>query len=89
MIKISRVEMKGGVVFAIGGRVEETDLPELQRVLDSEAGGKPIVLDLEDVRLVDREVVGFLAQCEAKQIRLENCPAYVREWMEKRSESHE
>ena len=36
---------------------------------------------VEDVKLVDREAVSFLAPCEASGIRLENCPAYVREWI--------
>ena len=40
-----------------------------------------IALELGEVRLVDRERVGFLARCEATGIRLESCPAYVREWI--------
>jgi hypothetical protein len=38
---------------------------------------------LDQVRLVDRETVKFLKQCEADGAKLENCPAYIREWMEK------
>ena len=33
------------------------------------------------MKLVDREAVSFIARCEASGIRLENCPAYVREWI--------
>jgi hypothetical protein len=40
-----------------------------------------IILDLRDVRLADREAVRFLTACEADGMTLENCPAYVREWI--------
>ena len=36
-----------------------------------------------DVRLADRDAVKFLSSCETSGIKLENCPAYVREWMER------
>ena len=36
-----------------------------------------------DVRLADRDAVKFLRDCEARGMKLENCPEYVREWMER------
>jgi predicted metal-binding protein len=36
-----------------------------------------------DVRLADRDAVKFLRDCEVRGMKLENCPAYVREWMER------
>ena len=42
-----------------------------------------IVLDLRDVRLADRDSVRFLRDCEADGMKFENCPAYVREWMDR------
>jgi len=44
---------------------------------------RTIVLDLQDVRLADRDAVKFLRDCEAHGMKLENCPEYVREWMER------
>ena len=44
---------------------------------------RPIVLDLRDVRLADRDAVKFLRSCERDGMKLENCPAYVREWMDR------
>jgi hypothetical protein len=35
------------------------------------------------VRLADRDAVRFLRSCEAEGVKLENCPAYVREWMDR------
>ncbi len=42
-----------------------------------------IVLDLKDVSVVDREVVGFFVRCEADGVRLEHCASYIREWMDR------
>ena len=41
------------------------------------------LLDLKDVTLVDPDAVKFLARWEADGIKFENCPAYVREWIER------
>jgi len=35
------------------------------------------------VTLVNEDAVNFLADCEAGNIKLENCPAYIREWIER------
>ena len=81
MLKIRRSEDNGIAVFALSGRIEEQHVSELQELLASEAQTKA-ALDLEEVRLVDREAVRFLAACEARGISLRNCPSYVREWIE-------
>ncbi len=81
MLRIDR-SANGEVRFTLTGRVEVPHVAELQRLIDAEsAGNHPIVLDLKDVKLVDREAVSFLVRCEALGIRLDNCPAYVREWL--------
>ena len=56
---------------------------ELQNLVDFAAAKNTVVLDLTEVRLVDREAVQFLARCEAEGVELNNCPAYIREWIEK------
>jgi anti-anti-sigma regulatory factor len=85
MLKIGRTENNGLAIFTLSGRIEEEHVLELTRLLNSERETRNVTLDLEEVRLVDRQVVGFLANCEARGIRLKNCPPYVREWMGKRS----
>ena len=44
---------------------------------------RSIALDLRDVRPADRDAVKFLGNREADGMKLENGPAYVREWMER------
>ena len=81
MLKIQRSVRAGKVRIMLSGRIEREHLAELQRLIDEDAPHNLVTLDLEDVRLVDREAVGFLARCEGAGIRLENCSTYVREWI--------
>jgi hypothetical protein len=82
MLKIERSTDGEGARFAISGRIEAAHIAELQRLVDEEqAVHRPVVLDLGDVTLVDPEVVSFFERCETNGVRLENCPAYVREWI--------
>jgi hypothetical protein len=82
MLKIQR-KANGKVIFTLSGRIEAEDTDELSRLFELEATGCHIVLDLKDVTLVDRDAVKFLAACEADSVDLENCPAYIREWIER------
>jgi hypothetical protein len=61
----------------------------LQKLFEAEAELADITLDLEEVRLVDREAVRFLAACEARGIKLKNCSSYIREWIDTGSDTHE
>jgi len=80
MLRIQR-KANGKVVFALSGRIEAEDIDELRRLFELEDSSRKIALDLRDVTLVDRDGVKFLAVCEANGIELENCPAYIREWI--------
>ena len=71
----------------LSGRIREEHIPELTELVASEKEGSRIVFDLEEVRLVHREGVRFLAGCEAKGITLQNCPSFVREWIQTGSDS--
>ena len=80
MLRIQR-SSNMGIVFSLSGRIEIDDVAELRRLVLSETAGQPIALDLAEVTLIDRDAVGFLACCEIEGIKLENCPAYIREWL--------
>ena len=85
MLRIRRAEEAGLTIFGLSGRIGEEHVGEIEALLIGEATER-VVLDLDEVRLVDREVVKFLVACEASGIRVKNCPRYVREWMETRSD---
>ena len=68
-------------MFTLSGRMDAEQIPELKELFDRDY--RNIILDLRDVRLADRDAVRFLKGCEAEGMQLENCPAYVREWMDR------
>ena len=80
MLKITRAANKE-VVFTVSGRLNAENLTELKMLLDSEAGGRRMTLDLRELTLVDYDGVSFLVRCEADNIQLRNCAAYIREWI--------
>ncbi|HTC63122.1 MAG TPA: STAS domain-containing protein [Candidatus Saccharimonadales bacterium] len=82
MLKIQR-STNGRVLFTLSGRIEAEDVKELRRLLDLETSGQHLVLDLRNVTLVNEAAVKFLAACETDSIKIENCPAYIREWIER------
>ena len=80
MLKITSAA-NGEVVIKLSGRMDAENIRELETLVREEANGHRIVLDLKDLTLVDQDAVSFLKRCEADNITLKNCPAYIREWI--------
>lgn len=86
MLRIQRLANEKTVektVFRLIGRMDAEDIGTLQSQFETEGDGRQIVLDLTDLTLLDRYAVRFLEQCETENIRLANCRAYIREWIER------
>ena len=81
MLRIERAA-NGKVVFTLSGRIEPEDIDELRRLFGLEPAAVQIVLNLRELVLVNGDGVEFLAGCEAGGMTLENCPAYVRKWID-------
>ena len=81
--RIETAERETFTVFILSGRIETRAIAELRRLFELQTDYRSIVLDLKHVSWVDRDVIGFLVRCEADGVKLENCPAYIREWMER------
>jgi anti-anti-sigma regulatory factor len=79
-LKIQRYIKKDNARFDLCGQIDAKELPELRRLLAAEEQ-KYVVLDLKEVRLVDREALKFLVYCQESGIKVTNCPAYIREWL--------
>jgi ABC-type transporter Mla MlaB component len=84
MLRIQR-KANAKIIFILSGRIEAEDIEELRRLFELEDASRKIALDLRDVTLVDRDGVKFLAAREVNGIQLENCPAYIREWIGRES----
>lgn len=66
-------------VLFISGQITGEHVQMLQDVLEHESGGFSI--NLKNVHLVDRDAVKLLATVETNGIDLNDCPAYIREWI--------
>ena len=80
MLRITRAA-NGEVVMKLSGRMDAENVGELETLVSEGAQGRRIVLDLSNLTLVDQDTVSFLKRCEADNITLKNCPAYIREWI--------
>jgi len=74
-----------GVVLRVIGRITGDHVETLRTLLEQESGA--LTLDLKDVRLVDGDAVRLLAIHEANGVKIENCPAYIREWIRRERET--
>ena len=80
-LRIQRSVERERVVFTLMGRIRAEQVPELLAFLRSESSPHGIVFDLEQVKLVDRDAVLFLALSETLGATLRNCSGYIREWI--------
>jgi len=80
VLKIDRSADGKHIVLRLSGRMQSENLDELKGLIEQ---SEQVILDLEDVKLVDRDVVRFLGACEAEGTVLRHCPPYVREWIDK------
>jgi anti-anti-sigma regulatory factor len=84
--KIETSAQQRFTVLTLTGHIETEHIAALKELLDIQGGSANVLLDLREIRLADRHAVGFLLSCEAKGIKLRNCRAYLREWMERGKE---
>jgi hypothetical protein len=80
-LRIERSARQRFTVFTLSGRMAAEEVAELKDHFDCEY--RKIILDLRELRLADRDSVRFLRACEVDGMKLENCPAYIREWMDR------
>ena len=67
------------VLLHISGHLQEVHVSMIEELIAKEID--PVILDLAEVTLLDREAVRFLAACDVRGIGLRNCPAFIREWV--------
>ena len=83
MLKISRTRDENFLKIHLCGRFTEEYLAEIGRLLDEEPSGRSVIsLDLSNVSFVDRAAMRFLLSAGHRNISVENCPSYVKRWME-------
>jgi hypothetical protein len=83
-LKIEKESRRGKTTIRVSGRLQAGHLEEL--TIQIGEAGRITAVDLAEVTLVDVDVVRFLAACEKRGIALENCSAYIREWIKRELE---
>lgn len=82
-LKIEKSEQGGFSIFALSGRLDLKHIPELERLFGARTDYGKVIVDLKELRFADRDAVTFLSGCETGGLKLKNCPAYVREWIDR------
>jgi len=80
VLKIQKLT-NGQTVFALSGRMKKEHVVELEKLLEAEPAGKPIILDLKNLTLAGQNEIEFFAGCEERSFTLINCAPYIREWV--------
>jgi anti-anti-sigma regulatory factor len=79
VMRIERVSDGQLTILRLSGRLQSEHVEELKAQI--EGSTQRVVLNLQEVKLVDRDAVRFLAVCEANGIELCQCSPYIRNWI--------
>ncbi|MGA9799060.1 MAG: hypothetical protein WBQ68_08610 [Terriglobales bacterium] len=86
MWRVQRLASGGCLILTLSGQLGEEHLTELKRVISTNDEYEDVVLDLKSLKIVDQSTVSFLAECEARGTRLQNCSGYIREWINRETD---
>jgi hypothetical protein len=79
--RIENTRRGPGAALRLIGRIQRENLGDLEHQIAG--GGRPVVLDLGEVTLVDLDVVRFLKDAEREGIELRECPPFIRAWIDR------
>ena len=70
------------VTLLLNGKFSEDALPELTASISQARGEQQqIYIDLSEVTLVDRKAVQYFSEQANENVKLVNCPIYLRRWI--------
>ena len=73
------------IILHISGGITGQNVNMLRNLLEQE--NSALSIDLKDVRLVDDEAVKLLAFHESNGAKINNCPLYIREWIDRQRQA--
>ena len=80
VLRIEKVSEGPFMILRLSGRVQSEHVDQLKAQI--EGSTQRVILDLDEVKLVDRDVVCFLGRCEANGVELRQCSPYIRDWID-------
>jgi ABC-type transporter Mla MlaB component len=89
-IKTQRHPVEEAVTLLLNGKFSEHALPDLDQSISQARGCcRKIYIDLSEVTLVDRKAVRYFSTQAGKDVKLVNCPIYLRRWITQANEDAE
>ena len=77
--QITQNDSDGHVIFRIEGEMFLEDALLLERIVDAEDSGKPVVIDLADLDFLDSDAAQVLRRLETeKDVRLEGTEIFLQ-----------
>jgi ABC-type transporter Mla MlaB component len=78
------------ITLLLDGKFSEDALPALRESVSAARQQKQtIYIDLSEVTLVDRKAVQYFSEQAARDVKLVNCPNYLRHWIRQVSDEVE
>lgn len=78
------------ITLLLNGKFSEDAIPELaQSLSDAKQEHDSVVIDLSEVTLVDRHAVRYFSEQASEEVKLVNCPIYLRRWITQVSDETE
>ena len=70
------------VTLLLNGKFGEDAIPELeQSIAEARVDHQRIYIDLSEVTLIDRKAVQYFSEKANQNVKLVNCPIYLRRWI--------
>jgi ABC-type transporter Mla MlaB component len=78
------------ITLMLNGKFSEDSIPDLAQSLQSaKQQHESVVLDLSEVTLVDRQAVRYFSEQASEEVKLVNCPIYLKRWIARVSDETE
>jgi anti-anti-sigma regulatory factor len=78
------------VTLLLNGKFGEDAIPDLEHsIVEARESRRRIYIDLSEVTLVDRKAVQYFSDQAAHDVKLVNCPIYLRRWISQVSDDSE
>ena len=78
------------MTLSLNGKFNEDAIPELEHSIVEARESHPLVyIDLSEVTLVDRKAVQYISEQAVNNVKLVNCPVYLRRWIKQVSDDNE
>ena len=81
---------ESAVTLLLNGKFSEEAIPELENSIgEARESHRRVYIDLSEVTLVDRKAVQYFSEQAARDVKLVNCPVYLRRWISQVSDDTE